>query len=108
MITNHGTWSRYVPEKPHPHAPANTMYCRRDGDGVDWYEFQKTLDPDTVKCTVRDCVVQAVYRDASFLFPQECMLIEIDDRETEKPYKKYRQLYYDADTNTLCESHNDN
>lgn len=100
-IIDHGTWSKYTPKKGHPDAPVNTMYCRRDSDEIDWYEYQKKFDINTIKCTVFENVIQAVTRDASAMFPQNCRVIEIFDIDTPKPHDVYSGKEYDPKTNTL-------
>jgi hypothetical protein len=103
-IVSHGPWTAYEPH-PWPEGfPPSIMWCRNTA-GQDWYDYQKTLDPETVKCTVRDSVVQAVYRDASKLFPQGCILLELFDADTVDVQKMYGGMWYDTKTNTLCESH---
>ena len=40
MITiNHGKWIKYTPDEPRDGAPPSAMYCKRETDNLDWYEF---------------------------------------------------------------------
>jgi len=59
----------YSPDNPLP----NVFYIRDDVTGVDWYEFQKTLDQDNVKIAVDATnVVRFAFTDPTSVFPKDC------------------------------------
>jgi hypothetical protein len=99
-IIDHGSWTRYVPEKPPEGLPGNIMFCRRDSDGKDWYAYihgeHPELGGDSIKMTVHEGIVQAVYRDATMLFPQNSLLLEITDDPVADPQAKYGGKLYDG------------
>lgn len=110
-IKQHGHWERYVPEKVPERLRLNTsvMFCRRQEDGMDWYEFlygdDKVLKPDTIKMTVNRMgnrwIIQAVYQDATMLFPQNCILLEVDGITDKDPQKAYGQHEFFPDENRI-------
>ena len=80
----HGSWSRYQPQNPPPEKPFNTMYCKRDTDGVDWYDY--VLDASnwtegSVKLVIQQWgdtfVVNTANLDPTFLFPQGAIVLEV-------------------------------
>jgi hypothetical protein len=99
-IINHGSWLRYVPEVWPKDVPGNVMFCKRD-DGTDWYDFSRKLDGRSIWMTVHDGVVQAVSRDASMLFPQNCRLLEVVGDSCADPQAKYGGKLYDAKANSF-------
>jgi hypothetical protein len=103
-IINHGSWTRYVPAALPADAPANAMFCKRDADGVDWYTFiydGASFAPGSIKLTVAQGVAQAVTNDASSLFPQGCVVLEITGATSADPQAAYGGFLYDATANTL-------
>jgi hypothetical protein len=99
-IINHGSWLRYVPEVWPKDVPGNVMFCRRD-DGTDWYVFSRKLDGRSIWMTVHEGIVQAVSRDASMLFPQNCRLLEVVGDGCADPQAKYGGKLYDAKANSF-------
>jgi hypothetical protein len=97
---DHGEWERYVPDpwpehlRNHPHI----MFCRRIGDGIDWYKFQRTqlTEQVSMKMTLlklgKHLQVQATYRDASYIFPAVHRLIEID---VSGDHERFRRMRFD-------------
>lgn len=105
-IINHGSWARYTPDALPEGAPLGAMFCKRVSDGVDWYDYIRNgavFAPGSIKATVdTNSVVQAVYRVADFLFPQDCVVIEITgDNSTADPQATYGGQVLDGDTLTL-------
>ncbi|MCA1458102.1 hypothetical protein I6F35_33755 [Bradyrhizobium sp. BRP22] len=105
-IIEHGTWARYVPNVLPPEAPAGAMFCKRESDGQDWYEYVHggaVFAPNAITATVDiDGRVQAVTREADRLFPQSCLLIEIlGDNETGDVQAAYGGKLYDPVAGTL-------
>lgn len=45
IISYHGLWEAYTPEVPDG-VPKNVLFCRRVGDGIDFYENRSTLVPE--------------------------------------------------------------
>ncbi len=104
-IINHGMWARYVPESPPEGFPENTMFCRRDTDAIDWYEFMKgsPFQDGSVKMTVLGDIVQAATFDASWLFPQSCTLLEVAGYEGGDPQADFGAKRYDPDTGAFSD-----
>lgn len=98
-IIDHGDWARYEPD-PYPFEglKQRVLFCRRESDGRDWYDFQqKELKHDgTVKMTIllSVSVVMATERDPSLLFPANCKLIEVDGLAGE--HETYRRMRFDG------------
>jgi hypothetical protein len=102
-IVDHGVWSRYEPESRPADLPASVMFCRRDRDGRDWYEYVRgnDLSRHSIKLTVLDDVVRAATRDASMLFPQGCRVVEVVGDDAPDPQARYGGMVYDAHTKAL-------
>jgi hypothetical protein len=101
---NHGEWERYVPD-PWPEHLSNhksIMFCRRIGDGIDWYKFQRSQLADdksfSIKMTLlfvkKHWQVQATYREASYIFPANHKLIEI---EADGDYERFRRMRFNLE-----------
>jgi hypothetical protein len=107
-VINHGTWSRYTPDPWPEGLPAAIMFCKRDSDGIDWYEYTNdgaSFSPNAVVATVYGNVVTTVNREYARLFPQGALVIEITgDNTTEDPQAAYGGKLYDATANTLTEA----
>lgn len=109
MIKQHGHWSIYKSAEPQPVLPGSLsiVYCRRDEDGIDWYEFQKTVTSDNVWMTVMLLndywMTQAVTRDISMLFPAHALLIEVSDIEDADPFATYNHREFFPEQNTFGE-----
>jgi hypothetical protein len=103
-IIDHGTWTRYEPEPWPADLPSNIMFCRRDRDGRDWYEYVKgnDLSRHSIKLTVLDGVVRAATRDASMLFPQGCRVVEVVGDDASDPQARYGGMIYDAKAKALA------
>jgi hypothetical protein len=107
-IIDHGLWTRYVPANPKEDLPGFIMFCRRDADDQDWYDYIHGEEPElggnSIKMTVDDKdIVQAVYRDATKLFPQNSLLLEITDDPVDDPQAKYGGKLYDPETMTFSD-----
>jgi hypothetical protein len=106
-IINHGSWSRYTPRTVPRDVPAGVMFCRRDGDGVDWYDYihgdGAKLAGGSVKMTVLEGTVRAVNRDATALFPQGCVVLELIGDVSPNPQAAFGGKFYDARTNALVD-----
>jgi hypothetical protein len=77
-MQDHGQFEIYTPDRGDPAIP-NALYCRRVSGGDDWYAYQRTLDPATVKIMLTaDGMIAAATRDASTLFPAGFRLLEIE------------------------------
>ena len=86
-VIEHGNWVRYQPDVIRADAPLNTMFCRRESDGVDWYDYVHpggNFNSNTVKFTamMRDgigYIVAAATTDATAMFPADHIVGEITD-----------------------------
>ena len=104
-ITNHGHWVTYKPEALPEGAPPNAIFCKRESDGADWYEYLKQFKDDTVLLTLLPAtdgehLVQAVRYDARHVFPQNSLLLEIHDYKGDDPFKEFNGRLYDGRTIT--------
>lgn len=101
-IKNHGMWQRYTPAKLPENAPANTIFVRRAGDGVDWYNYVnsgKNFAADTVKLTIIEgSTVGAATRDPTALFPSNATVLEISEAPAGDLEQLFSRKVYDADT----------
>jgi hypothetical protein len=95
-VKDHGYWVRYIPVEPPEGIPRAAVFCRRESDGQDWYEYvNRDVGPDksdkfeldSVKCVVEpkgrdkseEPIVRCAAVDATRLFPQDCQVIELLD-----------------------------
>ncbi|WP_375408508.1 hypothetical protein [uncultured Methylobacterium sp.] len=81
-VLDHGLWELYRPEVVPDGYPEGAAFARRVSDGQDWYGYVYgevgSFTDEGVKATVSpDGRVQAIYRNASCLFPAGHQLIEI-------------------------------
>jgi hypothetical protein len=116
-VKDHGTWTAYVPDPMPDWAKelplgATPIFIKRDGDGVDFYEYRKRpgvfKEGALVATTLRDTrtgdeIVMAIFRDHGMPFPNNQRLIEIDgvDPDDPKPWKLFEQTIYDPETKTF-------
>lgn len=101
-IIDHGEWIRYNPNKPHPHAPLNTMYLKRKSDGMDWYQYVhpgRNFSKDSTKVTVGlqedGWIGMAATKDPLALFPMDHRLLEVFDNYGGDVQKRYGGKVYD-------------
>lgn len=97
----HGHWQLYQPATPPSNAPLRALYARRDGDGVDWYDYVHSgdnFDPDSIKMTLQDNVVYAAVTDATLLFPENMDILEVFDVVTDDPQAMFGRKVYDPAT----------
>ncbi|MGN7124374.1 hypothetical protein [Methylorubrum thiocyanatum] len=109
-IIDHGTWVPYTREavlspEGFPLVPAGTMFCKRESDGVDWYDFSRAegsfaAGSVLVACLKTDLgwITQGVFADFGRMFPQNQMLIEVQGWEGEKPHNVFGMKVFDPDT----------
>ena len=105
-VKDHGFWTIYVPEQYPPGYPEGAIFARRE-DGADWYRYvyeDKPFKADSVIATAMPegdkLRIQAIYRDASKLFPAGMRVIEISgvDPADPKPHKLFEQKFVDLKT----------
>ena len=100
MITKHGFWRVYdTIDSTLVGLPPNVLVLFRDGDNAEWYEYQTTFNPDTIKATIYDGHVLMARVDVSMIYPAGCSLIEIDD--TTGDPASYIGKQYDEETNSF-------
>ncbi|CAO4176072.1 hypothetical protein [Methylorubrum populi] len=114
-IVDHGNWLPYtrdavLSEEGFPLVPAGTIFCKRESDDVDWYDFSRAKGSFAegsvlVACLKTDLgyITQAVYTDPQRMFPQNCMLIEVQGWEGEKPHNTFSLKVYDPEAGTFSE-----
>jgi hypothetical protein len=114
-MKDHGTWTRYTPANAPGIFPTNTLYARRDRDGVDWYDYVKDnhFEKNSIKLTVRawkeggPVIVSAPQLEASHLFPADHRVIEIEgdysNLDEEARIKQFAGKVIDLQTGRLSE-----
>lgn len=114
-IIDHGFWQPYTQDavlspEGHPLVPAGTIFCKRESDDTDWYEFSRAegsfaAGSILVACLKTDIgwVTQGVFADFGRMFPQNQMLIEIQGWEGEKPHNVFGGKIFDPVAQTFAE-----
>ena len=110
QIIDHGKWVPYKPDQLPPEAPPNALFCRRESDGVDWYDYVNddgNFSADGVKFTAfwqdafNGFTVGAAVRDPTLLFPANMMVREIIDYRGGDPQVELGEKLYDPHTHRL-------
>jgi hypothetical protein len=110
QIIDHGKWVPYQPDQLPPEAPPNALFCRRESDGVDWYDYvrdSKSFSTDGVKFTAfwqdayNGFTVGAATRDPARLFPADMLVREIIDYRGGEPQAELGKKLYDPHTHRL-------
>jgi hypothetical protein len=111
QIIDHGKWVRYQPDKLPQGMPPNTLFARREGDGVDWYDYSRdgnSFAAGTVKFTAmwqdihNGYTIGAATRDPTMLFPAGALLREIIDYHGgDDLHLALGNKLYNPDTHTL-------
>jgi hypothetical protein len=108
QIVDHGKWVPYRPDKLPEFAPPNTIFARRESDGVDWYDYvrdENSFTADSVKFTAlrqdSGWVVGAAVRDANRLHPADQWVAEIIDYHGGDPQAELGNRLFDPDTRKL-------
>jgi hypothetical protein len=116
-IVDHGNWVPYTREatlspEGYPLVPAGTIFCRRESDGVDWYEYSRaegTFEPGSVMIaclrTNLGWITQSVFaaENISRMFPQNQMLIEVQGWKGDKPHNSFELRVYDPEAGTFTD-----
>lgn len=114
-IVNHGNWMPYtqgavLSPEGFPLVPSGTIFCKRESDGTDWYDFSRAEGSFAegsvlVACLSTDLgyITQAVYSDPQIMFPQNCMLIEVQGWEGEKPHNTFGLKVFDPEAGTFSD-----
>jgi hypothetical protein len=107
-ITDCGDWVPYAPLVLPAGYPANTMFCRRVSDGVDWYTLAHggslagyPLVATALAAGDGTFVVQAVANEPQKLFPQNCRLIAISGYAGSQPQADLGRQVYNPGAKTL-------
>jgi hypothetical protein len=110
QIIDHGKWVSYQPDQLPPEAPPNAMFCRRESDGVDWYDYVRdpeSFTADGVKFTAvwqdiyNGFTVGAAVRDPARLFPAGQLVREIIDYRGGDPQTELGNRLYEPNTHRL-------
>jgi hypothetical protein len=110
---DHGSWVLYKPAQARADAPSGAMFCKRENDGVDWYEY---VHPGTnfaagsVKFAARwvehgsgGYLVGPVVTDANQLFPAGHIVVEISDYAGSDAFADFNGKIYDPATDTFSD-----
>jgi hypothetical protein len=104
-ITTHGIWHRYTPDKLPPDAPPSAMFLRRNGDGVDWYDYVNSgthFSLGTIKLSVdHNNVVNVAVLDPARLFPNNAVVLEVFDATVDDPQATFGDKIYDEANQTF-------
>lgn len=105
---DHGAWTNYKPDPLPEGAPVSAMYARRDGDGVDWYDYVSTgsnFGAGNVVIAARwvdglqnSYVVGPATREPTAIFPQNCIVHEITDYAGSDPQADLGDKRFDPAT----------
>lgn len=110
-ITNHGTWSAYIPDQLPPGYPKSAIFAKSDTTGRDWYDALYGKEPmfaaDSFKITATrepdgSWRTQACNVDATKVFPINQLLLELTDYTGSDPQSDLGQMRYDEATNTIA------
>lgn len=114
-IVNHGNWLPYTRDavlspEGFPLVPSGTIFCKRESDGVDWYDFSRAEGSFAEGSVLVAClntnlgyITQAVYANPQTMFPQNCMLIEVQGWEGEKPHNTFGLKVFDPEAGTFSD-----
>jgi len=107
---DHGNWIAYKPEKMPEAAPPNTLFAKRESDGVDWYDHVNggAFSEGTVKIAaiMREgigYVVGPATYDATRIFPAGHIVAEIGDYTGSDPQKDFGNKVYDPVADTFSD-----
>ena len=109
-IKNHGKWTGYIPETLPQNAPTGTLFCKREGDGQDWYDYVHpgtNFEATSVKFAalwqeaLGGYIVGAAVYDATMLFPANQILAEILDYAGTDPQADFGGKLYDQTAGTF-------
>jgi hypothetical protein len=116
-IVDHGNWVPYTKEatlspEGFPLVPAGTIFCKRESDGADWYEYSRaegTFQPGSVMIaclpTNLGLVTQGVFalENIQKMFPQNQRLIEVQGWEGDKPHNVFANKVYNPVGDTFSD-----
>jgi hypothetical protein len=112
-IINHGKWLPYKPQCMPPSAPPNTLFARREGDQIDWYDYVnsgKNFGVSSIKLMAiwREAaggfVVGPAVVDATMLFPPNHIVFEITDYTGSDPQAEFGNKIFRPDTGTFIDA----
>ena len=110
QIMSHGKWVPYQPDKLPEFMPPNTLFARRESDGVDWYDYvrdPKNFIADSVKFTVMKqnsgWIIGAAVREPDRLHPADQMVLEVIDYHGGDPQAELGGRGFDLVTNKLLD-----
>lgn len=110
QIMSHGKWVSYVPEKWPERAPPGALFCRRESDAADWYDYARdprSFTAGSVKFTaLRQAVgwmISVATRDAERLFPTDQLVLEIIDYHGADPQAELSERLFDPDASKLLD-----
>ena len=111
-IIDHGKWLPYVPDTIPQGLPANILWARREGDGVDWYDYSRDKNSFSEgslvfiaheQPSVSGLVIGAAVRDVSLLFPANAVVAEITDYVGADPQGELGRKIFDRQGKTIGE-----
>lgn len=108
QIMSHGRWIPYRPDKLPEFMPSNTLFCRRESDLVDWYDYVRddtNFTAGSVKFAARkqndSWIISVASHDASMLHPADQLVLEVIDYLGGDPSEELSGRLFDPDTNRL-------
>lgn len=84
---------------------ASVLYLKDTATGIDWYEYRKTLDNNSVKIAVdENCFVRYSFVDPYEIFPVDCSIITLEDLPSEFNENPYGWYYIDGEFKHVTET----
>ena len=109
---DHGSWIAYTPASLPQGVPANALFARREGDGVDWYDYVNagsnfTAGHVVVAASFRERSGQYVTGPATYdptaMFPANCIVHEVTDYAGSDPQTDLGNKAFDPATGEFTE-----
>jgi hypothetical protein len=112
-MIDHGMWRPYKPAKLPEGAPSHALFCKRESDGMDWYEYVnsgKNFAEHSVKISAlyqefwKAWVIGPSVIDATMLHPANQIVREIPDfgsTDEDVLIATFRNKHIDPETNEI-------
>jgi hypothetical protein len=110
-IRDHGKWTPYKPDELPQAAPPGALFCKRESDGQDWYDYVNpgtNFEETSVKFAalwqeaLGGYIVGAAVYDATMLFPANQVIGEILDYAGNDPQTEFGNKLYDLSAGTFA------
>lgn len=102
QIMSHGRWIPYRPDKLPELVPSNTLFCHRESDLIDWYDYvrdENNFTAGSVKFMARkqddSWIISVASHDASMLHPADQWVMEVIDYHGGDPSEELAGRLFD-------------